>query len=132
MVFNTIRTTIWSVRPDGVVDFVNQRYLEYTGLSFEDAIAEPTRTMNPEGLPDVMEKWSAAMAAGQGYEGEMRLRRADGEYRWFLVRTVPLRDEQGNIVKWYGASTDIEDRKRAEQVSRQGARALRRFGDRLG
>ncbi len=131
LVINTIPTTTWSVRPDGVVDFVNQRYLEYTGLSFEEAIAEPTRTMHPEELPDVMEKWSAAMAAGQGYEGEMRLRRADGEYRWFLVRTVPLRDAQGNIVKWYGASIDIQDRKRIADALRESEQALRRSEDRL-
>jgi PAS domain S-box-containing protein len=65
-----------------------------------------------------MEKWFADRAAGEPSEDEMRLRRADGEYRWFLVRTAPLRDEQGNVVKWYGASLDIEDRKRAESQSR--------------
>ena len=64
-----------------------------------------------------MEKWLADMAAGEPSEDEMRLRRADGEYRWFLVRAVPLRDEQGNLVKWYGVTIDIEDRKRAESQS---------------
>ena len=78
-----------------------------------------------------MEKWSAAIAAGQPYEGEMRLRRADGEYRRFLIRTVPLRDEQRNIVKWYGASTDIEDGKRAEERSRQAAEELQALSRRL-
>jgi PAS domain S-box-containing protein len=58
------------------------------------------------------------MSNGQQSEDEMRLRRADGEYRWFLVRTVPLRDEQGNLIKWYGLSIDIENRKRAERESR--------------
>src|SRR5207302_3578698 len=100
------------------VDFVNQRWLEYAGLSFEEALKEPTRTVHPEDLPRVMEKWLADLAAGEPSEDEMRLRRADGEYRWFMVRTAPLRDEQGNIVKWYGLSIDIEDRKRAESRSR--------------
>src|SRR5207302_9143117 len=100
------------------VDFVNQRWLEYAGLSFEEALKEPTRTVHPEDLPRVMEKWLADLAAGEPSEDEMRLRRADGEYRWFLVRTAPLRDEHGNLVKWYGTSTDIEDRKRAETQSR--------------
>ncbi len=59
-----------------------------------------------------MEKWLADMAAREPSEDEIRLRRTDGEYRWFLVRTAPLRDEQGNLVKWYGVSIDIEDRKR--------------------
>jgi PAS domain S-box-containing protein len=97
----------WTVRPDGVVDFVNQRWLDYTGLSFEEEIAEPTRAVHPEDLQKVMAKWVAQMAAGESFEDELRLRQADGEYRWFLVRTVPLRDERKNIVKWYGSSIDM-------------------------
>jgi PAS domain S-box-containing protein len=65
-----------------------------------------------------LEKWLADLAAGEASEDELRLRRADGEYRWFLVRTAPLRDEQGKVVKWYGVSIDIEDRKQAESRSR--------------
>src|SRR5216684_7410228 len=103
----------WTLQPDGAVDFVNQRSLDYSGLTLEEQLADPTRTLHPEELPRVMEKWLADMAAGEPSEDEMRLRRADGEYRWFLVRTVPLRDEQGNVVKWYGMSIDIEDRRRA-------------------
>src|SRR6202158_4111632 len=83
--------------------------------------------MNPEDIPRVLEKCLAAMAAGEPYEDEMRLRRADGEYRWFLVRTVPLRDKSGTIVKWFGTSTEIEDRKKAEdalQCSLEELRAL--------
>jgi two-component system sensor histidine kinase UhpB len=78
-----------------------------------------------------MEKWLVDMTAGRAHEGEMRLRRADGEYRWFLVRSVPLRDEQGNILKWYGSSVDIEDRKRAEERSRQAAEELQALSRRL-
>jgi two-component system sensor histidine kinase UhpB len=121
LVIDTIPTMSWSVLPDGAVDFVNQRSLEYMGLSFEEAVEQGAHTVHPEDLPRVMEKWSVDMAAGEPSEDEMRLRRADGEYRWFLIRTVPLRDEQGNIVKWYGASTDIEDRKRAEDALRRSA-----------
>jgi len=131
LVIDTIPTTAWSLGADGAVDFVNQRYLEYTGLSLEQALADPTCVMHPDELPRVMQNWLAAMSAGRPYEGEMRLRRADGEYRWFLVRTVPLRDAQGNIVKWYGASTDIEDSKRAEQASRHGAAELQALSRRL-
>jgi len=108
----------WSVRPDGAVDFVNQRWLEYTGLSLEEELKEPTRAVHPEDLSSVMERWLADMAAGRPFECELRLRRADGEYRWFLVRTAPLRDRQENIVKWFGVSVDIQDRKRAEAESR--------------
>jgi PAS domain S-box-containing protein len=124
LVIDTIPTMAWSVLPDGAVDYVNQRWLEYTGLSFEKALEGANHTVHPEDLPEVMEKWLVDMAAGEPCEYEMRLRRADGEYRWFLVRTVPLRDEQGKIVKWYGTSTDIEDRKRAEMALRKNEQLL--------
>jgi PAS domain S-box-containing protein len=124
LVIDTIPTMVWSVLPDGAVDFVNQRWLEYTGLSLEEALKDATRTMHPEDLSRAMEKWVVVKGAGEPYEDEMRLRRADGEYRWFLVRTVPLRDERGNIVKWYGTSTDIEDRKRIEIALQKNERLL--------
>ena len=77
LVIDAIPTMAWTGRPDGVVDFVNQSWLDYTGLSFDEEIAEPTRAVHPE----------AYVAAGESFENEMRLRQADGEYRWFLVRT---------------------------------------------
>jgi PAS domain S-box-containing protein len=115
LVIDTIPTMVWSLLPDGAVDFVNKRWLEYTGLSLEEARADSMRTVHPEDALRVMEKWRTDMAVGEQCEYELRLRRADGEYRWVLVRTVPLRDEQGSIVKWYGTAVDIEDRKRALQ-----------------
>jgi PAS domain S-box-containing protein len=115
LIINTIPMMAWTVRPDGVVDFLNQRWLDYAGRSLVEHIEHPTRVIHPEDLPLVMKRWLANMAAGEAFEEEMRLRRADGEYRRFLVRTDPLRDEQGNIVKWYGVSIDIQDRKQAEQ-----------------
>ena len=124
-VINTIPASVWSVKPDGAVDFLNQRFLDYSGLSLEQALAQPTGTVHPEDVARVLEKWSAHVAAGQPFEDEMRLRRADGEYRWFLVRTTPLRDEQQNIVKWYGTSIDIEARKRAEAALQKSERILR-------
>src|SRR6201988_316938 len=125
LVINTIPTMAWSVRPDGAVDFVNQRWLDYTGLTLEQEVEEPTRVVHPEDLPRVMEKWLTDMAAGQPSEDEMRLQRADGEYRWFLIRTAPLRDERRNILKWYGVSIDIEDRKQAEEALRSSEREQR-------
>jgi len=115
LIIDTIPMMAWTVRSDGAVDFVNQRWLDYTGLSLEEELENPTRVVHPEDLAGVMEKWAKDMSSGQPSEDEMRLRRADGEYRWFLVRTVPLRDETGNLIKWYGLSVDIEDRKRAER-----------------
>jgi PAS domain S-box-containing protein len=125
LVINTIPTMAWTLRPDGVVDFVNQPWLDYTGLTFEHEIDDATRVVHPEDLPRVVKKWLADMAAGESSEDEMRLRRADGEFRWFLVRTAPLRDKQGNIVEWYGVSIDIEDRKRAEEALRSSEREQR-------
>src|SRR6202140_4070735 len=79
----------------------------------------------------VIEKWQASMAAGEPSEDEMRLRGADGKYRWFLVRTVPLRDEQGRILKWYGTSTDIEDRNQAAEKVKTTSEQLRALSARL-
>jgi len=89
------------------------------------------RAVHPQDLPRVREKWLADMAAGQPSEDEMRLPGADGEYRWFLVRTEPLRDERGNVVKWYGVSIDIEDRKRAEEALRSSEREQRHIAAQL-
>ncbi|MDB6015740.1 MAG: nodV1 [Pedosphaera sp.] len=126
LVIDTIPTMAWIVLPDGALDFINRRWLEYAGLSLAEAIAKPTSTMHPEDLPSSMEKWGRSMAAGELFENEMRLRRADGEYRWFLVRTVPLFDEQGKILKWYGTSADIDDLKRAEAALRRAQGELAR------
>jgi PAS domain S-box-containing protein len=131
LVIDTIPTMAWSILPDGAVDFVNQRWAEYTGLSLEEALEESQRIVHPEDLPRAMEKWLLDMAAGNPGEDEMRLRRADGEYRWFLIRTVPLRDGQGNIVKWYGTSADIEDRKRAEDALRESEKKFRQLAENI-
>ena len=72
------------------------------------------------------EEWRAAFAAGEPFEKEARLRRADGAYRWFLLRAMPLRDERGNVVKWYGTTTDIEDRRRAEEALQEAHANLAR------
>jgi two-component system cell cycle sensor histidine kinase/response regulator CckA len=131
LIIDTMPTMVWRLRPDGTVDFVNQNWLDYVGVSFEDAIEDPNDIVHPEDLPRVVETWLVDMTAGRPSEDEMRLRRADGEYRWFLVRTVPLRDERGNIVNWYGTSTDIEDRKRAEEKLKATSEQLRALSARL-
>jgi len=124
LVIDKIPVMAWIVLADGSVDFLNQRWLEYTGLSLREAIKQPTSTVHPEDISRAIDKWNRHMAAGKSFEDEMRLRRADGEYRWFLVRTAPLFDERGNILKWYGTSTDIEDQKRAEEALRETQDAL--------
>jgi PAS domain S-box-containing protein len=129
LVIDTIPTLVWRARPDGVPDFLNQPALDYTGLSPDQAEAGWPRAFHPEDKKGMLVKWSAIRASGRSGELEARLRRFDGEYRWFLFRAVPLRDEQGNIVKWYGSSTDIEDRKRTEEALREGEQRFRDYAE---
>jgi PAS domain S-box-containing protein len=114
----TIPTFAWTALPDGAVDFINHHWVDYTGLSTEQTMGSGWKAAaHPADLPHYLEKRRASVASGEPFELEVRFRRAaDGEYRWFLSRGVPLRDSGGKIVKWYGISTDIEDRKRAEDA----------------
>jgi PAS domain S-box-containing protein len=117
LVIDTIPGLVWSALPDGSAEFLNQRWLEYTGLSLKEGLDWGGKVaVHPEDLARFMDEWKAALTEGKPLETEARLRRSDGEYRWLLIRAVPLRDETGKIVKWYGASADIEDRKRAEEA----------------
>jgi len=102
-------------RPDGYLDFFNQRWLQFVGLRLEDL--EGWKWMSAVHADDVaalIASWRACLASGEPLGFEARVRRADGEYRWMLHQKVAVRDEAGHIVKWYGSSVDIEDRKRAE------------------
>jgi PAS domain S-box-containing protein len=119
LVIDTLPALVWSKLPDGSADFLNQRFREYTGFSVEQGLGWGwmRNAFHPEDRAE--EEWRAAFAAGQTFEKEARLRRADGEYRWFLLRAVPLRDEQGSVVRWYGTTTDIEDRRRTEEALRE-------------
>jgi PAS domain S-box-containing protein len=125
LIIDTIPVMAWSVRPDGIVDFLNQRWMDYTGLSLGQYVADPTGPIHPEDTPRVLERWRSQMARDETYDDEMRLRGADGTYRQFLIRTAPLRDESGRVVKWYGVSTDIEERKRPEAELEESLSHLR-------
>jgi PAS domain S-box-containing protein len=110
---------VWTARPDGHVDFLNQRWCDYTGLGVDEAYGRGWQTaIHPEDLPDLLERWQSILASGEPSETEARLRRFDGEYRWFLFRTCPLADASGAVVKWCGINTDIEDRRRSEETQR--------------
>jgi formate hydrogenlyase transcriptional activator len=123
-------TLAWSCRPDGSAEFVNQRWVDYTGLSMEEAVGWGWQaTIHPEDLGKTVETWLRLIASEEPGKEEARLRRFDGEYRWFLFRAVPVRDEWGKVIRWYGTSTDIEDRKQAEEKLRQDERELRRITD---
>src|ERR1700694_5726848 len=114
LIIDTIPIIVWRKLPDGSADFLNRNFREYTGLSFDQGLGWGwmMNAFHPDDR--LMEEWRAALAAEQPFEKEARLRQADGQYRWFLIRAMPLRNEQGNLVKWYGVTIDIEDRKRAE------------------
>ena len=115
LTIDTIPALAWSARADGAFDFLNQHYLDYVGEPL-DRLRDWQwfNFIHPDDLPALEKAWSGFRAAGVGGEVEVRIRRHDGAYRWFLFRTNPLRGELGNVVTWYGVNTDIEDRKRAE------------------
>jgi PAS domain S-box-containing protein len=113
----TIPAMAWITGPDGAVQFANRRWVEYTGLSQLGKVGEIGElAIHPEDLVRSEQQMGASFTSGEPFEDEMRFRRTDGEYRWFLARAVPLRDKRGKVVKWYGAATDIQDRKRAEEL----------------
>jgi PAS domain S-box-containing protein len=127
LIIDTAPTLIHTGRPDGFLDFFNQRWLEYLGVGLKEV--EGWRWMNmihPDDVDGLVATWRLSLATGNPFEGEARVRRADGQYRWFLHRKVPLRDAQGTILKWYGSSLDIEDRKQAEEALRRSEALLRR------
>jgi formate hydrogenlyase transcriptional activator len=125
-----IPTLAWSCWPDGTTEFLNQRWLDYTGLSMEEALGWGWKVpIHPEDLGKLMDTWLRLLVSGEQGEEEARLRRFDGEYRWFLFRAVPVRDEQGKVVRWYGTNTDIEGLKQAEEKLRQSERELRQLID---
>jgi PAS domain S-box-containing protein len=119
-VINTIPAHVWSTLPDGSVDFINQRLLESTGLSIEALLGSGWHSIvHPDDRTRYIATWRSALAAGEPVEIEARVWTAQQDYRWLLVRNVPLRDAHGGIVKWYGTGIDIEDRKRAEESLRK-------------
>jgi formate hydrogenlyase transcriptional activator len=127
---DVIPAILWRAKPDGSIEFFNQRFYEYTRLSPEEARGSGWQfVIHPEDLAQAMTHWHEVLASGQPGEMEVRMRRFDDVYRWFLVRAVPKHDEQCNIIKWYGSNTDIEDRKRAEEKLRDDERELRGMVD---
>src|SRR5467141_3044290 len=120
LVVDTIPTLAWSAGPDGSADFFNQRWLDYTGLSAEQALGSGWQVaIHPDDLPRILETFLEALNSVKPYEVEGRFRRFDGEFRWFLFRGSPLRDRSGKVAKWYGTNTDLEERKRAEDALRK-------------
>jgi len=138
-IIDTIPALVWCFRPDGTVNYFNQRWHEYTGISREEAYgvgdvestAKVFRTiLHPDDAPRVVTKWQQEiLSAGKPGEFEVRMRRRDGEYRWFMVRLEPLLDASGSVTQWYGINIDIEDLKRAQAKLRDDELELRRIVD---
>ncbi len=124
-VIETMPAMAFTVRPDGSTEFVNRRFTEYAGLTAEEVGVYRRNLVHPEDIEGYIKKWRASLASGEPFENEVRGRGADGQYRWFLVRVAPLRNEHGIILKWFGTLTDIEDRKQAENRLRNENVVLR-------
>src|SRR5215467_145974 len=129
---NALPGLVWTALPDGSNDFFNQRWREYTGLSLEESCGSAWQAaIHPEDLPRLVEQWRSILASGQPGKVEGRLRRFDGEYRWFHFSSHPLRDEQGRILRWYVTATDIENWKQTEARLEEEQRELRKLIDLL-
>ena len=108
---------MWTADPDGMDDYFNQKCFDYTGLTFEQSRGTGwTVVVHPDDLPLCIARWENARRAGEPYEVEYRLRAKDGSYRWFLCRGNPIRNPTGEIIKWFGTCTDIENQKQNQQI----------------
>jgi PAS domain S-box-containing protein len=122
LVIDTIPAFVWSATPDGSIEFLNKRGLDYTGFTLEQLRGwnwKDSNILHPDDIQGLFETWSAIVASGQPGEVQARMRRFDGEYRWFLFRVAPLRDQSGRLIAWWGVDLDIHDRIQAEDKLRQ-------------
>ncbi|RJF74365.1 PAS domain-containing protein [Rhodopseudomonas palustris] len=115
LTLDSIPTLAWRTDRMGLAEYLNQRWLDYTGLTLQEACGRQWMSIiHAEDLPRLRREWDEMLAAKRDGEIEARMRRFDGVYRWFLFRANPVRDDGGDVVAWYGTNTDIEDRKRTE------------------
>jgi formate hydrogenlyase transcriptional activator len=127
---DTVPSFLWTSFPDGSKEFLNKRWYEYTGLTVEQGKGWGWKAVvHPDDLDRLIREWLALLNDPKPGELETRIRRYDGEYRWFLIRVLPEFDAEGNVVRWFGSDTDIEDRKRAETKLLEDERELRRITD---
>ena len=124
-VLDALPGLVWTALPDGCVDFASQPWCEYTGLGVGALFGTGWQTAtHPEDLPDLLRRWRSILVAGEAGAMEARLRRFDGEYRWFAFRVRPLADASGKIVKWFGLNVDIEDRRRSDLARQDYYRSI--------
>ena len=119
---------VWATRPDGAIFYSNPQWVDYTGFSVERSFGDGwTSALHPDDAARVSDVWELASRTGEPFSLECRLRRADGVYRWFLVRSVPVRNASGEIIKWFGTSTDIEDIRQTAEALRESDERFRNF-----
>ncbi|HUD25681.1 MAG TPA: PAS domain S-box protein [Burkholderiaceae bacterium] len=132
LILDTVPVTIWTAGPDGRCDFVSQRWLDYTGLTLEQAVGCGwMQAAHPDDIEPTVARWQAALPEAKPFEAEIRIRRFDGQYRWFLSRAFPLRDPSGRVLGWAGNDIDIHDRRQAEERLRRSEAYLQE-AQRLG
>jgi PAS domain S-box-containing protein len=125
LAIDTIPGLVWTSLPDGHIEYLNKRWLEYTGMRQEEATGWGWQAaIHADDLDGLATYWRSILRSGEAGRYEARLRRFDGEYRWFLFKGVPLRDEHGTVVKWYGTNTDIEAMRVSEHLARGQLEAL--------
>jgi PAS domain S-box-containing protein len=125
LTINTIPTMAWSTTPDGLIDFCNQNFVDYVGWTAEEISGQGFWPIfHPDDTAHLLASWQEILATKRPRDVEGRIRRADGQYRWFVLRQNPLLDADGDVIKWYGAGADIEDRKRAETALEEAQAAL--------
>ena len=130
---DSIPSLIHTARPDGYLDYFNKRWLEYLGVTLDRVAGwNWTAYIHPEDLDGIVAQWRACLASGENFEYETRVLSSTGDYRWMYHRKVPLHDANGNIVKWYGSSLDIDERKTAEEQLLRNAEELQRSEFYLG
>jgi formate hydrogenlyase transcriptional activator len=129
-IVDTVPSFLWTCLPDGSKEYLNKRWYEYTGLTLDQGKGSSwTAVVHPDDLDRLLPEWLALLDAREAGELETRIRRYDGEYRWFLIQLVPQLDAEGKVIRWFGSNTDIEGRKRAEEKLLEDERELRRITD---
>jgi len=113
LALDSLPQLVWVAGPDGTLEYLNRRCAEYSGLPIDDLLGwDWSWVVHPADLPETLRVWTEAIRTGIPHQVEQRLRRHDGEYRWFLVRGEPIRDSDGKVIRWYGTCTDIDEAKR--------------------
>ncbi len=130
LLVDNIPELCWMALPDGHIDFYNRRWFDYTGTTLEEMRGWGwEKVHDPSVLPEVLERWKASIASGEPFEMEFPLRGADGAFRWFLTRIVPLRDAAGRIVRWFGTNTNIDEERRLRRELRKAFDDSKRAAD---